>query len=154
MRAKEEGSMLQVTAQKETGLQHPVFQIPAIFSVLFLCLPSGVALGRPHDTGLIEYGSACSQIAQCLLKMLMLLLTNWFLMRTFLLFPCCRIHTGSDGHTDATCCSCYSSRDVQNLHNGRGMVCTRKLVLNGISGDVGWSREAPDLMAKLYCSVR
>lgn len=47
-----------------------------------------------------------------------------------------RIYPRSDRHTDATCSSSYSSRDVQNFHNGRGMIFTLRLVLDKISGNV------------------
>jgi len=108
-------------------------------------------MGKADDTGLVKYKSVCFQdvvsVSQrfcccCCLQIC-------FLVRTYFLFPLSRVYAGSDRHTDATCCSCYSSRDVQNFHNGRGMIFTIKLVLNGISGNVSWGKEIPYVVVKL-----
>lgn len=59
MRAGEGGALLQVRAQQGLWLQHPVFQIPAVFSVIFFCLPLRIASVRSDDPSLVKCKSAC-----------------------------------------------------------------------------------------------
>lgn len=151
MKVEEGDSVLQVIARKELRLQPPVFQTATVFSVIFFGLPARFAMGRPDGTGLVKYKPVCFQYIVSVSRRF-----SWyccleicFFIGTALLFQFSRVYTGSDGHADAACCSCYSSRDVQNLHNGRGMIFTIKLVLNGISENVSWSGETPDVKVKL-----
>lgn len=131
----------------------PCFQMPSVLTCVFLFAWKD-CLGLAQDTSPLQSKSTRFQYAPCFPKVLLLLcLQICFLIKTSLLSPFFRIYTGSDRHTDAACCSCYSSRDVQDFHDGRGMPFAVKSVLNGFSGNLSWGRETPDLIVELYWGI-